>query len=409
MTTKSKYGLILYGILLSTGIALIAFLFLILEKVSSHFLWHSLPHHLKSSGLYHFLLLFSGFLLLLFLKKKWGSLPKTSHDLIHELKEKQTVNYHHTWKSLLLALIILSLGAGVGPEAPLLGAVIAYSIWQADKMRYLSQHLDDFKTAKLTQKLAILFHPYQYLTNYQESATLLGAKQRKLLIGLFSLNGLIVLSLLMKTTDQPSFITKLGTSQWGLSELLLLIPLLTYAYGFGAIYQLIRSKMKKQIEKLQLSLVTKLGIGAISIFIIASFAPSLLFSGQHSMHDLVELGMTTPFISLIFLSILKLIFLDICVWTGWTGGDIFPISFAAIMHGFAIAHYFPNYDALFIILVVALSLAISLLEKEWLAAIFISLFFPINLWPISILITFLFILSKQFTSSHQKGDSHETL
>lgn len=167
--------------------------------------------------------------------------------------------------------------------------------------------------------------------------------------------------------------------------------------------------MKKQIEKLQLSLVTKLGIGAISIFIIASFAPSLLFSGQHSMHDLVELGMTTPFISLIFLSILKLIFLDICVWTGWTGGDIFPISFAAIMHGFAIAQYFPNYDALFIILVVALSLAISLLEKEWLATIFISLFFPINLWPISILITFLFILSKQFTSTHQKGDPHETL
>ena len=79
------------------------------------------------------------------------------------------------------------------------------------------------------------------------------------------------------------------------------------------------------------------------------------------------------------------------------------------MHGFAIAHYFPNYDALFIILVVALSLAISLLEKEWLAAIFISLFFPINLWPISILITFLFILSKQFTSSHQKGNPHETL
>lgn len=301
-----------------------------------------MSHHLKSSGLYHFLLLFLGFLLLLLLKKKWGSLPKTSHDFIHELKEKQTVNYHHTWKSLLLALIILSLGAGVGPEAPLLGAVIAYSIWQADKMRYLSQHLDDFKTAKLTQKLAILFHPYQYLTNYQESATLLGAKQRKLLIGLFSLNGLIVLSLLMKATDQPSFITKLGTSQWGLSELLLLIPLLTYAYGFGAIYQLIRSKMIKQIEKLQLSLVTKLSIGAISIFIIASFAPSLLFSGQHSMHDLVELGMTTPFISLIFLSILKLIFLDICVWTEWTGGDISPLALLLSCMDLLLLNIFPT-------------------------------------------------------------------
>lgn len=42
MTTKSKYRLILYGILLSTGIALIAFLFLILEKASSHFFYLTL-------------------------------------------------------------------------------------------------------------------------------------------------------------------------------------------------------------------------------------------------------------------------------------------------------------------------------------------------------------------------------
>lgn len=100
--------------------------------------------------------------------------------------------------------------------------------------------------------------------------------------------------------------------------------------------------MKKQIEKLQLSLVTKLGIGAISIFIIASFAPSLLFSGQHSMHDLVELGMTTPFISLIFLSILKLIFLDICVWTEWTGGDISPLALLLSCMDLLLLNIFPT-------------------------------------------------------------------
>ena len=36
--------------------------------------------------------------------------------------------------SLSLALLVLMSGAGVGPEAPLLGAVIACSVWQADKM-----------------------------------------------------------------------------------------------------------------------------------------------------------------------------------------------------------------------------------------------------------------------------------
>ncbi|HFI0468261.1 TPA: hypothetical protein ACGOYW_001680 [Streptococcus suis] len=51
-------------------------------------------------------------------------MPKTSHDLLHELSQKGTVSYRNTWKNLVLALVILISGAGVGPEASLLGAVL---------------------------------------------------------------------------------------------------------------------------------------------------------------------------------------------------------------------------------------------------------------------------------------------
>lgn len=42
--------------------------------------------------------------LVILLKNKWGNLPKTSHDLLHELGHDGTVSYQNTWRNLVLAL-----------------------------------------------------------------------------------------------------------------------------------------------------------------------------------------------------------------------------------------------------------------------------------------------------------------
>ena len=141
---KQNLRILLSGFCLSSLIALVAFLFLMAEKFGSHLLWESWGHSVPFPTFISLLLLVGGFLVFA-LKRKWGSLPRTSHELMEELKEGQTVNYRHTWRSLVLALLILVMGAGVGPEAPLLGAVIAYSIWQADKLRYLEANREQLK------------------------------------------------------------------------------------------------------------------------------------------------------------------------------------------------------------------------------------------------------------------------
>ena len=382
---KQNVTILLSGFCLSSLIALVAFLFLMAEKFGSHLLWESWGHSVPFPNLYKGLLLLIGGLLVFALKKKWGSLPRTSHELMEELKAEQTVNYRHTWRSLVLALIILVLGAGVGPEAALLGAVIAYSIWQADKLRYLEANRGQLKHLSLKDKLVRLFHPSQYLLTYPASQK--GTDKKKRLF--FIVNGLIVFVLLMRMTDQPSFITKLGDSQWQAAELVLILPLMFYGLLFGTVYRWLMKKIKGSLKKLPLPLIGKILLGAVAIFGVAVFAPSLLFSGQHAMHSVVEMGLELPVLALFGLSLLKLIFLDICLETGWTGGDIFPITFASILQGFAFAQLLPGYDPLFVVLVVSLSLAVTLLQKEWLAGIFISLFFPIKLWPIALLLIFI--------------------
>ena len=382
---KQNVGILFSGFCLSSLIALVAFLFLISEKFGSHLLWESWGHSVPFPNLYKGLLLLVGGFLVFALKRKWGSLPRTSHELMEELKEGQTVNYRHTWRSLVLALLILVLGAGVGPEAPLLGAVIAYSIWQADKLRYLEANREQLKHLPLKDKLVRFFHPSQYLLTYPASQK--GTDKKKRLF--FIVNGLIIFVLLMRMTEQPSFITKLGDSQWQMADLVLILPLMLYGFLFGKVYHWLMKKIKGSLKKLPLPLIGKILLGAAAIFGIAVFAPSLLFSGQHAMHSVVEMGLELPVLVLFGLSLLKLLFLDICLETGWTGGDIFPITFASILQGFAFAQLLPGYDSLFVVLVVSLSLAVTLLQKEWLAGIFISLFFPVKLWPIALILIFM--------------------
>lgn len=287
---KQNLRILLSGFCLSSLIALVAFLFLMAEKFGSHLLWESWGHSVPFPNLYKGLLLLVGGFLVFALKRKWGSLPRTSHELMEELKEGQTVNYRHTWRSLVLALLILVMGAGVGPEAPLLGAVIAYSIWQADKLRYLEANREQLKHLPLQDKFVRLFHPSQYLLTYPASQK--GTDKKKRLF--FIVNGLIIFVLLMRMTEQPSFITKLGDSQWQMAELVLILPLMLYGFLFGKVYYWLMKKIKAVLKAYSLPLFAKVMLGAIAIFGIAVFAPSLLFSGQHAMHSVVEMGLELP-------------------------------------------------------------------------------------------------------------------
>lgn len=400
MLGKKEIHLTAIGLVYSSVIALVSYGFIMAEKVISHFLWESLPHQFHFGTVYSILILVILTCLVILLKNKWGNLPKTSHDLLHELGHEGTVAYQNTWRNLVLALVILVSGAGVGPEAPLLGAVIAYSIWQADKLRYLEANWEQVSGQGLGKWFKFLCHPSRFLLSYSDSQKQTGKGLRNLLIA----NGLFVFWLMMRLTDQPSFVTKLGETTWSLPDLLFFLPLCLYGYAIGKGYSWLKPFIRASLDRLNLSLSIKISLGALSIFLVTMLVPNLLFSGQHSLHTIVEVGMETPILSLIILSFAKLMFLDFCLWTGWTGGDIFPVTFAAFLQGFAVAQLFPQVDSLFVVLVVSLSMAIALLEKECLAGIFISLFFPLQLLPVSLLVIGLTIAGRKYWLAHQKQE-----
>lgn len=386
--------LALYSILLSAIIGGLSFIFIFLESNLSHTLWN----HLLGKPILILLTTLFGGVLIGFLKNRWGNYPEVAHHTISELKQKQTVTYTPVLKNLTVALIVLVFGAGVGPEAALLSSLVMLSVWQSDKLRYLFFQQEEFVTLKKTEQLKRMLHPTKYAQTYQKNLapTHPNWKQLKIFINtLFVFNGLFAFTVLMKLTEQPSFISKMGTSNWELRDLLLFMPLVLIGLLAGKAYLLLKKQMKKIFNFWQNSPIKKALIGSLAISLIGIFLPSLLFSGQTSLGQVPDKYLHYSMFFLLVVVLLKLFFLEVCLQTGWIGGDIFPIVFASILFGFTLSQAFSSFDILFVTSVLASSMAITIIDSPIGVALFIALFFPVNIFPIILLVALCFLIKKR--------------
>lgn len=396
MNTK-EIGLLVYGVVLSSMIGVISFIFLRVEGIGSELLWNLVSPDTPLRVFYILGLTLTGGVLLGFLRARWGNLPHTVHDSVTELKQTKTLDHSSVFRSLLIALVVLIFGAGVGPEAGLLSAVIYLSVWQADKLRYYYFHFNELEELSLKEQIARLFHPKNYLLTYDEKrAANAGQKsKKKFFYLLFIINGLITFFLLMKLTGQPSFISKMGESNWIGKELWIGLPLMLFGVIVGKCYLLFKIFLKKRLDFWQEFPIRKALIGSIAIFLIGVFLPNLLFSGQLSLSLAPFVGSQASFLVLTMIALIKLVFLQLCLNTGWIGGDIFPIVFAAIIQGFAVSQLFTQTDRLLIVAIVSTSIAIAIINSPFPVGVFMMLFFPLNLSPIILAVATILFFAKK--------------
>lgn len=397
MRNVKHLALFSYGLFLSAVIGIIAAIFLVLESGLSELVWSGNNQILQVG----FVII--GSVLLYFLLKKWPHLPETSKDSLAELKEKQTIDYQDVFINLLITLVILIFGAGVGPEAALLSAIISLSIWQADNLRYLYFQYDYLKQLPIREVLKRLFDPFKYRQRYDENKapkSLKLIRWKRLLYAVFIVNGLLAFYLLLQQTNQPSFILKLGKSHWRWQELWLVPVLMIVGYLFSLICKLLLKLWKKLLAQIKPTLLIKVALGAVGIIAISFLAPDLLFSGQHSLHLLIGPWQDKSPLYLTIMAFCKLIFLGWCLTLNWRGGDIFPLTFAAITQGFALAALLPNNDHLLVVAIVAVSI-MSELASPIVGGIFLLFFFPASLSPIIILVAGLFYLKNKLVKSRE--------
>jgi H+/Cl- antiporter ClcA len=153
--------------------------------------------------------------------------------------------------------------------------------------------------------------------------------------------------------------------------------------------------MKKIFNFWQNSPIKKALIGSLAISLIGIFLPNLLFSGQTSLGQVPDKYLHYSMFFLLVVVLLKLVFLEVCLQTGWVGGDIFPIVFASILFGFTLSQAFSSFDILFVTSVLASSMAITIIDSPIGVTLFIALFFPVNIFPIILLVALCFFIKKK--------------
>lgn len=385
MSRKNTFFFVVYGLIMSLFIGLISFVFLLLQSSLTEALWETIPNELVLNRWYFLVMCLVGGLVVGLVRKKWGNLPVTAHRTLTQLKEHRTLDYRLIWHSLGIALIILSFGAGVGPEAALLSGVISLSVWQSDKLRYY--YFNQKQLSRLTRKERLLrmLNPRDYLQKYDP---VLAPNKGRLLTKkwlfniVFIINGVGAFSLLMTATSQPSFVSKMGESVVDWQDIWLILPLLLVGMFFSRLYDKLSEGLEYRLHRLFPSVMIRALFGSVVIFSVSQWYPNLLFSGQNSMSLLASMGRKETVGTLLLLAMIKLLFLNLCLHTGWVGGDIFPVVFSSMIIGFAVAGLLPQFDPLFVVAVTGVSLAVSVLKSPILVGLFMMLFFPLNLAPV---------------------------
>jgi H+/Cl- antiporter ClcA len=110
--------------------------------------------------------------------------------------------------------------------------------------------------------------------------------------------------------------------------------------GLAALFRVIFGSVRRAVAPLAERAVLRPTVGGLAFGVIGAALPLTLFSGEHEIETLLA---SPPDASiLILLAVVKLLTLSICLATGFPGGFLFPLFFAASCVGLAVSDLLPG-------------------------------------------------------------------
>ena len=111
-----------------------------------------------------------------------------------------------------------------------------------------------------------------------------------------------------------------------MASLWLILPALLTAFVIGNAYRWLKVALAKICQPFEGKQSILVSLGAACIFLFVILMPRLLFSGQSFMHLVPSFGSQQAWYILVIRDNETSI-LQVCLHTGWIGGDIFPVVF----------------------------------------------------------------------------------
>lgn len=341
-TLKNSAVVALLSVCLGAVVGLVLWLFLQAVSLGSSLIWQFLPAHLGGRWITVPLCVLGGILTGL-VHRRFGDYPESLDTVMAKVKREKHYDYGPMPVMLVCALLPLIFGASVGPEAGLTGIIVGLCYWIGDNVKYARENAALYSELGEAITLGQIFHmPLFGILAVEEEPGADGSmaplpKAGKLLLyGLSAAASLLViagLNALFHTSVEgfPSF-TAASVSAGDCALMLLYIPvgLLLY-YGFTG------AEFLTEWAAIRWPAVWREGICGLLIGVIGLAVPMVLFSGEEQMGELMgSFSSYTPWV-LIGICLLKLVLTAFCLSFGMKGGHFFPLIFACVCMGYALA------------------------------------------------------------------------
>lgn len=344
VTTKNEMKFGLFCAALGGFIGLIIWSFLKVMGVGIELLWETIPTML-TIPYYTIIVCTLGGLLIGVYRKRYGDLPEEMDTVLGKVKSEHRYEYKNMLVMLGAAMLPLLLGASIGPEAGLTGVIIGLCYWAGDNLKFGKQSTKEFSEMGVAVTLGLMFHSplfgiFQVEESSENDSHIILSKNVKIIsYGICIAAGMGVYTLLNHLFGGGLGLPSLEMSGdlQGIDYLLMIVYIIAGCL-LACIYEISHKVTHQVMEKIPS--VLREGITGLCLGIMGILLPVVMFSGEESMAEMIELFGTYAALGWIGIAVIKILLTNLCIQGGLRGGHFFPLIFAGVSFGFGLAALF---------------------------------------------------------------------
>lgn len=386
----NQLELMLFCAILGAVSGAVLWCFLKLVQFGTEFLWDRLPKSMNSPIWYPIVICTIGGAMIGLFRKHFGDYPQTMKTVIGVVKKTGTYPYKRIAVILIGALLPLIIGSSVGPEAGMVGVIVALGCWVNDNLKFAQKNANLYSKVGMAVSLSALFASplfgfFSAVENedmpspeYQENSD---SDSKLLIYGISIVSSLGMLTLFNNLFGKvsegfPSF-GKAQPDKWDLAMTVIYIVC-------GILLGLFFEKSERCFEKLYIKTPSVIGevLAGLILGLVVTWLPVVQFSGESQMAVLItDYARYTP-IAMIGIAFLKVLITNMCIQMGLKGGHFFPLIFSAVCLGYGIALLVFPMDAAHATFAAAITTAATLsvsMKKPLAVTCLLFLCFPVQM------------------------------
>lgn len=394
-TTRLGHGALFAVLTVALGAfaGAFAWAFFFLMNLGIDLLWVKAPAALEAWGLpavaYPLAFCVLGGLVIGAFQKRCGPYPQDMNAVMASVKATGRYEYRHMGASFVGALLPLLFGGSVGPEAGLTGVIAGLATWVGDKMRFMGGQIRELSQVGVAAVVSAIFSAPLFglaapLVGYADESegrpetTVEIPKAAKLVVYLLAVAGALGAMLLLGSLfGRGGGLPHFSDIALGAAELAWALPCVALGAAAGWLFHGAGRAVQAVARRLGDRPVAKAVLAGALLGAVGIALPFALFAGEAQTEQLAATWTTLGAGALIATGLGKVVVTQACLGLGWRGGHFFPIIFAGIALGYAMAAL-TGIDPVFALCATTAALLGAVMRQPVMTALLLFLVFPVK-------------------------------